>query len=82
MRNRTSDLRIPRSDPLSLSHRLHRERGLLRNSYDTRPAYCEHQLRLSRTLFVIYKLESASKHSDLPDMLLSASSEKADRFQK
>ena len=36
MRNWTADLRIPRSEP----QRLHGERGLLRSSYDTRPAYC------------------------------------------
>ena len=35
MRNRTSHLRILRSDALPLSHR-DGERGLLRNSYDTR----------------------------------------------
>ena len=40
MRNRTSDLRIPRSDALPLSHRLHGEQGLLQSSYDMRPAYC------------------------------------------
>ena len=40
MRNRTSDLRIPRSNALPLSHRLYGERGLLRSSYDKRPAYC------------------------------------------
>ena len=34
---RPSDLR---SDVLALSHRLFGERGLLRSSYDTRPAYC------------------------------------------
>ena len=36
MWNWTADLRIPRSEP----QRLHGERGLLRSSYDTRPAYC------------------------------------------
>ena len=37
MRNQTSDLRIPCSDALPLSHG---ERGPLRSSYNTRPAYC------------------------------------------
>ena len=37
MRNRTSYLRIPCSDALPLSHG---ERGPLRSSYNTRPAYC------------------------------------------
>ena len=41
MRNRTSDLRIPRSDAVTTkSQSLHGERDLLRSSYDTRPAYC------------------------------------------
>ena len=41
MRNRTSDLRIPRSDALTTKpERLYGERGLLWSSYDTRPAYC------------------------------------------
>ena len=48
MRNRTSDLRISRSDALTTEpQRLHSERGPLpgplRSSYDTRPAYCEDQ---------------------------------------
>ena len=37
MRNRTSNLRIPRSDALPLSHRDSMVTKLL---YDTRPAYC------------------------------------------
>ena len=41
MRNRASHLRIPRSDVLTTEpQRLHGERGLLRSSYDTRPANC------------------------------------------
>ena len=40
MRNRTLDLRIPRSDALTTEpQRLHGERGLLRSSCDTRPVY-------------------------------------------
>ena len=41
IRNRTSDLRIPRFDAITTEpQRLHGERGLLGSSYDTRPAYC------------------------------------------
>ena len=31
---------VPRSDALQLSRRDYGERGLLRSSYETRPAYC------------------------------------------
>ena len=54
MRNRTSDLRIPRSNALPLSHRLYDERGLLRSSYDKRPAYCLDQQSLGLFANVIF----------------------------
>ena len=41
MRNQTSDLQIPHSNALPLSHRDSMgERGLLQSSYNTHPAYC------------------------------------------
>ena len=43
MRNRTSALRISRSDALPLSNSNCGERGLLRSLYDTRPTNCQDQ---------------------------------------
>ena len=66
MRNRTSDLRIPHSDALTPKpQRLHGERSLLRNSYDTRPAYCSDQSCRKRnvTLMLCYAFDIADPSS-------------------